>query len=176
MEVAIRRVDRPIPTARLEALAGELLDASRLCAIATVSPRDHAHVNTAYFAWTSGFYLLWLSDPGARHSTNVRRRGTVAVAVYDSHQAWGRSDRGLQLFGIAHELADPHAGEAAAMYAQRFPDFSDAALSAYRLYRFRPDRMKLFDESALGSGVFVTVRVRPRGLAWERTEIYDEDN
>uniref|UniRef100_UPI0031B5FEBA pyridoxamine 5'-phosphate oxidase family protein n=1 Tax=Nocardiopsis mwathae TaxID=1472723 RepID=UPI0031B5FEBA len=91
----IRRVDRPIASQRLAELARELLDASRLCAISTVSPQDRAHINTAYFAWTPEFDLVWLSDPRARHSGNVRMRSTVAVAVYDSHQAWGQSDCGL---------------------------------------------------------------------------------
>jgi hypothetical protein len=34
--------------------------------------------------------------------------------------------------------------------------------------------VKLFDESELGGGVFVTARVgRPGFLEWERTDIYD---
>ena len=46
------------------------------------------------------------------------------------------------------------------------------ALSAYRFYRFRPRRMKLFDETSLGGGVFVLATVRNGQVAWERTEVY----
>jgi hypothetical protein len=43
----------------------------------------------------------------------------------------------------------------------------------YRLYRFRPRTLKLFDEVALGTGVFVTATVGARGaVTWRRTEIY----
>jgi hypothetical protein len=40
---------------RIVALARDLLEASPLCAIATVASRDRAHVNTAYFAWSTDF-------------------------------------------------------------------------------------------------------------------------
>jgi uncharacterized protein YhbP (UPF0306 family) len=57
-----------------------------LCAIATVSPGNRAHVNTAYFAWSREFELVWLSEPAARHSRNLRANSTAAIAVYDSSQ------------------------------------------------------------------------------------------
>ena len=58
------------------------------------------------------------------------------------------------------------------LYAARFRSY-DADLDAYRFYRLRTNRMKLFDERVLGGGTFVTVRVGPSGrIAWERTERY----
>jgi hypothetical protein len=50
-----------------------------------------------------------------------------------------------------------------------FPSFRPGA---YRVYRLRPSSVKLFDECALGGGVFVTARVRKDALAWQRTELY----
>ena len=84
-----------------------LLDESKLCAIATVSPGARAHVNTAYFAWSPTFDLVWLSAPEARHSRNIRADPSAAVAVYRSTQTWGGSDHGIQLFGRARELRGP---------------------------------------------------------------------
>lgn len=173
--MSIRRSDRPVSGEQLELLTGRLLDASRLCAIATVSPRGRAHVNTAYFAWSPALELVWISEPRAQHSSNVRGRGTVAVAVYDSNQPWGGFDRGVQLFGTAAQLDGSAAGGAARIYAQRFPDYRASELTGYRMYLFRPRRLKLFDEQALGTGVFVTASVRGGRLAWERTEIYGGD-
>lgn len=170
--MTIRRSDQVVSRERLELLAGQLLDASALCAIATVAPRGRAHVNTAYFAWSPRFELVWISDPRAGHSGNVRGRATAAVAVYDSTQAWDGSDRGIQLFGTAAELAGPAATDAARVYARRFPDYRESELSGYRIYLFRPRRIKLFDEQALGAGVFVTASLRGQLLTWERTEIY----
>ena len=158
----------------MSAIARDLLDASPLCAIATVTARGHAHVNTAYFAWSPELDLVWLSEAQARHSRNIRSNGTVAIAVYDSSQSWGTPDRGIQLFGSAREVERAAEREAETLYRERFPDHGRVALSApYRFYRFRTRRLKLFDEHALGAAVFVTARVGARGsLAWERTEIY----
>jgi uncharacterized protein len=174
--MAIERSKRPLAARRMTAMARQLLNASPLCAIATVAPRGRAHVNTAYFAWSPEFDLVWLSEPRAKHSRNVRANDTVAVAVYDSSQVWGEPDRGIQLFGSAREAEGASAQYSEALYAKRFPTYRLGDLSAYRFYRFRPRRLKLFDERALGTGVFVTARITAeRRLAWSRTEIYHSD-
>jgi uncharacterized protein len=170
--VPIERSNRPLAAARISAEARRLLDASTLCAIATVSPRNRAYINTAYFAWSREFELFWLSEPDSRHSRNLGENSAVAIAVYDSSQVWNEPDRGLQLFGSAREVTGRAAREAERLYAKRFPASAEADMSAYRLYRLRPRRMKLFDESVLGVGVFVTATVRRGGrISWERTEI-----
>ena len=156
--------------------ARQLLGASTLCAIATVGRGGSAYVNTAYFAFTPELDVIWLSEPHAQHSRNVRARGTVAIAVYDSRQAWGKQDRGIQLFGSACEVGRSDAANAEAVYARRFPRYEPEELRGYRFYVFQPDRLKLFDERALGSGRFVTARVEQGGrLVWERTEVYRSD-
>jgi uncharacterized protein YhbP (UPF0306 family) len=171
--MAITRSTRPVARARIVTVARRLLDASTLCAIATVSPAGRPHVNTAYFAWTRGFDLVWLSEPSARHSLNLRTNPGAAIAVYDSDQRWGEADRGIQLFGSVREAAGPTARDAERVYARRFPAYARTDLGDYRFYRFRAGRMKLFDEHALGPGVFVTARVDRRGtVAWERTDVY----
>src|SRR5688500_13438731 len=101
----VRRSSRPIPAARLKAVTRRLLDASKLCAIATVSADGTAHINTAYFAWSSAFEIVWISAPEARHSRNIRLRPSTAIAVFDSTQSWGGSDRGIQLSGLAREVS-----------------------------------------------------------------------
>ena len=170
--MAIARSGRRISEPRLRTLLESLLDASVLCAIATVAG-TRAHANTAYFAWSDDFRLVWISDPGATHSQNLRRNSSAAVAVFDSRQVWGKPDRGLQLFGTARELRGRAAERAQEVYARRFRGYDGAALRDYRLYELRPRRVKLFDERALGGGTFVSARIRSGGsLAWERTEVY----
>src|SRR6266550_9239818 len=143
--MTIRRSSKHPTVTRLRAIARRLLDAAPLCAIATVSPGGRAHINTAYFAWGPDFEVVWLSAPEARHSRNVRANPSVAVAVFRSTQRWGESDRGIQLFGRARELRGRSALEAERLYAKRFKAYeSDTA--AYRFYRLRTSRMKLFDE------------------------------
>jgi uncharacterized protein len=168
----MRRSIRPVARPRIERAAFGLLDASTLCAISTVSPRTTAHINTAYFAWNDEFDIFWLSDPAARHSRNIRVRPSTAIAVYDSHQVWGKPDRGIQLFGSTRQLSATETAHAEALYAARFPGYATPDLRAYRFYRFRTDRLKVFDEPVFGTGVFVTAIIHSgRRLVWERTEI-----
>jgi len=168
----IERSKQALPAARIITAARRLLNASTLCAVATVSGSGRAHVHTAYFAWTPEFDIVWLSEPSARHSRNLRANPSAAISVYDSSQTWGKSDRGIQLFGSGRELVDRAAGEAEGVYAERFPALARRDLVAYRFYRFRPRRMKLFDERVFGEGIFVTATIRRGGeVAWDRTEI-----
>jgi uncharacterized protein YhbP (UPF0306 family) len=171
--MAIERSNRPVAVARIAATARRLLDASTLCAIATVTADDRAHLNTAYFAWNRKLEIVWVSEPRARHSRNLRTNDSSAIAVYESNQTWGKPDRGIQLFGTALEAKDEPAERAAKLYTKRFPVFAGTDLSAYRFYLFTPRRLKLFDERTFGTGTFVVARVTRDGrLAWERTEIY----
>ena len=80
------------------------------------------HINTAYFAWTPELDIVWLSEPRARHSRNIRANDSAAITVYDSAQTWGHTDCGIQLFGRARELEPSRAGRFEAQYAARFPD------------------------------------------------------
>jgi len=168
----IERSKRPVASERIAATARRLLDASTLCAVASVARGARAHVNTAYFAWSPALDVVWMSEPRAGHSRNIRANPSVAVAVYSSDQRWGRPDRGIQLFGTALDLDRSEAGDAETLYAARFPAYDRAEMGGYSFYRFRPRRIKLFDERELGAGVFVTARISGRGVVWERTDIY----
>lgn len=130
-------------------------------------------MNTVYFAWSPQLDLAWISEPRAKHSQNLGENGSAAIAVCDSRQSWGGSDRGIQLFGRARNVKGAAADDAEKLYAKRFAAYRSSDLAEYRFYVFRPQRVKLFDELELGAGVFVTARVsRDRRLVWERTEIY----
>jgi hypothetical protein len=94
--------------------------------------------------------------------------------VFDSHQAWGHPDRGLQVFGSAREVGRMGFENVHSIYRARSPDVGSDVLSQHRFYVLRPRRVKLFDEHRLGAGVFVTARVKSGGeLAWQTTEVYD---
>jgi uncharacterized protein YhbP (UPF0306 family) len=169
----IERSSRVFSPGRMARLARELLNTSKLCAVATVSPGGGPHVNTAYFAYTHELEIVWISEPGARHSRNLRSNKTAGIAVFDSHQRWGGPDRGIQLFGSATQATGARAVAAQKVYGERFPGYAPEENSAYVPYRFRPRRLKLFDETTLGTGVFVTGSVKSKGqVTWERTEIY----
>lgn len=171
--MTIRHSARRVSSRRLTDVVRRLLDASTLCSLSTVSPGGRAHVNAMYFAWDDAFRVVWISDPGARHSRNLARNPSAAVMVYDSNQEWDGRDRGIQLFGRARRAERRVARAAEAVYVRRFPRYDAAELASYDFFVFRPSRLKAFDETELGSGTFVTARVRPGArLEWERTELY----
>jgi uncharacterized protein YhbP (UPF0306 family) len=163
---------RPVARPRIERAAFGLLDASPLCAISTVSPRATAHIHTAYFVWNRDFEVFWLSDPAARHSRNIRVRPSTAITVFDSQQVWGQPDRGIQLFGSTRHVPATEIAQAEPLYAARFPGYATPDLRAYWFYRFRIERLKVFDEAVFGPGVFVTATIHSgQRLIWERTDI-----
>ncbi|HEX9417332.1 MAG TPA: pyridoxamine 5'-phosphate oxidase family protein [Gaiellaceae bacterium] len=169
----VQRSSRRFSSKRIEETARGLLEASALCALATVSREGRAYVNTMYFAWDRELRVVWISAPEAQHSRNLRQNRSAAITVFDSGQKWGGKDRGIQLFGSASELGQGRDRAAQETYSARFPAYDPAELGVYGFYRFRPSRIKLFDEEALGPGVFVTASVKGRGrLEWTRTEVY----
>jgi hypothetical protein len=160
---------RPVARHRIERAAFGLLDASPLCAISTVSPRTTTHIHTAYFVWNRDLEIFWLSDPAARHSRNIRVRPSTAIAVYDSHQVWGRPDRGIQLLdrrvNPSKEIA-----YAESLYAARFPGYATPDLRAYRLYRFRTERLKVLTKPCLRRVSRTRLSTATR-LIWEQRHL-----
>ncbi len=146
------------------------MNASPLCALATVWPTGRAHINHMYFARSGLFDIVWISDPDSRHSRNLLTNGSAAVTIFDSHQTWGRSDRGIQLFGTAGKVSGTAARQAERAYAARFPSYDPS--DSYPVYSFRARQVKLFYERVLGGGTLVTARVTQHGLAWLRTEVW----
>ncbi len=172
--VKVRRSNRRVGERKMSSSLRSLLDASFLFALATVTPSGKAHVNTAYFAWAPDFGIVWMSAREARHSRNLRANPSAAVAVFDSNQVWGNPDRGVQVFGDAAEVKDMEEESAERIYRMRFGNSDSTDVLPYQLYVLKPQKAKLFDEEALGPGVFVTARVGRKGeLTWHRTEIYD---
>jgi predicted pyridoxine 5'-phosphate oxidase superfamily flavin-nucleotide-binding protein len=166
--VTVERRARRFASAAIERSARQLLNASPLCALATVTPAGRAHINHMYFAWSDRFEIFWISDPDSVHSRNLERNGSAAITVYASNQVWGKPDRGIQLFGSA---GITHSSEAPAAYSKRFRDF-DAEGNDLPFYRFKPRTVKVFDERSLAGGTLVTARVTPTGLTWVNTEVW----
>jgi uncharacterized protein YhbP (UPF0306 family) len=169
--VTVERRAKRWSSAKLTAVARNLMNASPLCAIATVAPGSKAHISHVYFAWTDTFDVCWISDRDSLHSRNLARNPSAAVTVFKSAQVWGRPDRGMQLFGTAKEVSGRPAREAERAYAARFKSYggNDDSLP---FYRFRPRVVQLFDERYLAPGTLVKARVTRQGLSWLSTEVW----
>ncbi len=148
------------------------MNASSLCAIATVSPGGRAHISHVYLAWDDAFHVYWISDPDSLHSRNLATNRSAAVTVYDSRQVWGRPDRGIHLFGTARLVSGRQAAEAERTYSRRFRDHDTTSLESLRFYRFHPRTLQLFDERSLDAGTLVTVKVTRDRMTWLRTEVW----
>jgi uncharacterized protein YhbP (UPF0306 family) len=167
-DITGERTSTRLPAARVRQTIARILKKNTLCAIATVAPDGGVHVNTAYFAWSAGLELYFLSHPASRHCRNLAAHPGIAIAVFDSPQTWGELDRGLQLFGNCREARGPAARKAARTYAARFKPYAtwqaeldtDDTAREYRFYRFVTRRVKVFDEREFGGAVFVTATVR----------------
>jgi len=144
---------------------------SPLCSLSTVSYGGRAHINHMYFAFTDRFEVVWISDPDSIHSRNLVRNRSAAVTVYDSHQTWGKPDRGIQLFGTAGVTSGRVADAAHRVYGRRFRDY-DSEAEGLPAYRFKARTVKLFDERTLAPITLVSARVTRDGLVWSKTEVW----
>jgi uncharacterized protein YhbP (UPF0306 family) len=147
------------------------MSAAPLCALATVSPGGRPHINHMYFARSDPFDVVWISDSDSRHSRNLLAKPSAAVTIYDSHQTWGRPDRGIQLFGTAGMMTGRAAEQVARAYSARFP-YDPSGADSDPVYRFRPREVKLFYERILGAGTLVSAKVIGERLAWARTQVF----
>ncbi len=141
--------------------------------MSTVAPGKRAHINTAYFAYSSSLELYFLSDPTSRHSKNLGRNASMAMTIFNSSQEWAGTDRGIQLFGSCRRTDGRQAIEAERWYGKRFPTYARllkgtnpadrrqaALLKSYAFYRFLPNRIKVLDEREFGGAAFVIAAVK----------------
>ena len=142
-----------------------ILQANLLCSIATVTTTGQAHINTAYFSYSDDLELVFLSHPASLHCRNISANSSMAMAVFSSAQKWGGPDQGLQFFGTCHPASESSPAQEG--YANRFPGYwtwykelgAEDPGREYRLYRFLPTQVKVFDETSLGGGLFVQANI-----------------
>jgi uncharacterized protein YhbP (UPF0306 family) len=144
-----------------------ILSSNELCSMATRGSGGRVHINTAFFCHGEDLALFFLSDPGSVHCRNLASSSRMAVAVFDTRQAWGAAHEGLQMFGDCAPALGTVAERAGELYSARFPGYATLAprLSHLRLYGFTPRRIKILDEDEFGGEVFVTAEVRTGGGA-----------
>jgi len=192
--MVVQRRQTRISERRIRASVFRVLAGNRLCSIATVARGNHAHINTAFFAYSPGVELYFLSDPESLHCRNLQANPSMAMTIFDSSQNWDAPGRGIQLFGKGHRTQGRQADRAERIYGSRFPAFGRwlkathpaerrqaARLRSYDLFRFLPTQVKILDEAEFGAATFIIAAVRrrqegagPRSraeLSWQVTEV-----
>jgi uncharacterized protein YhbP (UPF0306 family) len=145
----------------------ETLESNLLFSMATVTPEGRAHINTAYFSFSSELQLYFLSHPGSRHCRNLSSNASMAATVFSSLHRWTDPGQGVQLFGTCEQSSGSTAEDAEQSYRQRFQAYDNwrAALRdddlarQYRFYRFVVAEIKILDEQRFGDAVFVCASV-----------------
>lgn len=125
-----------------------------LCSIATVSERNRAHINTAYFCYSDDLVVYFVSHPNSLHCRNLSRSSPIGMTIFSSSQPWGSPGRGLQLFGRCQQATAVQAKQAERLYAKRFPAYGSWKATVKRgdaggqdrFYRFVVRTVRILDE------------------------------
>lgn len=146
----------------------EILSSNTLFSMASIKDKSKSWVNTVYFAYGDQLVFYFLTPPTAQHSKNIEANNSVAVSVFDSHQAVTGKKRGLQIFGTCHLARGQEVKEGIKVYGSRFPSFASRVHSANdfeklkmesRIYVVIPHMIKIFDEVIFGEEKWVTIKV-----------------
>jgi uncharacterized protein YhbP (UPF0306 family) len=144
-----------------------VLEKNVLCSMATATPENRAHINTAYFCYSEEFELFFLSHPNSLHCRNLMTNTSMAMNIFSSSQEWTGPDQGVQLLGTCSQVSGADERKAEQLYGVRFPAYaewrrglkdSDFA-RAYRFYRFIASSLKLLDEKEFGDAVFLCATI-----------------
>lgn len=109
----------------------------------------------AVFYVNDGFTLYFLSAPTARHCGDLAANPRVAATIQQDYSDWPQI-RGVQLEGIARQVADDEIPRVRSLYGQKYPVVGAArqapaaianALAKVRWYRLTPNRLFLVDNS-----------------------------
>jgi len=144
----------------------EILEENKLCSMATIKEGNHSYINTAYFCYNKYLEFYILSDPKTQHCLNLEENNSVALAIYDSHQAWSNDLKGLQIIGKCALATGEKLIEGTALYLKRFADlgewikhpddFAKGVINS-RPYIIKTNWLKLFDEDRFGEENFITL-------------------
>lgn len=119
----------------------------------SVSDATGAHAVSLMYA-QQAMNLYWLSDPNTRHSKTLALNPLAAVTIAGQSEDF-RTIKGLQITGRARRLTNAKEENAAfKLLVARYPFLKQFAvgelarhLGAAAVYRFRPERVTLIDNT-----------------------------
>ena len=118
---------------------------------------------TAFYCVDSEWRIFFVSREDTQHSTNIKERPSMAVAIFQSDQTWDDWKVGLQLFGTCAVTGRRDGGLGATLYKKRFPAYAKWLHALGRgigysgappFFMFSPESIKLLHEEVLGRGEF----------------------
>jgi uncharacterized protein YhbP (UPF0306 family) len=164
----IKFIHPDLDSTRLGLSIAKILKDTHLCSMATSGKDGSCHINTAFFCFNEALSIFFVSDPATQHCKNLLGTSSMAMTVFDSHQPWGSSLRGLQLFGQCFQASDAEEKQASELYKKRFPLYAGYLVTlspqeretlSFRFFAFRPDAVKILDEDEFGEETFVLTAI-----------------
>jgi nitroimidazol reductase NimA-like FMN-containing flavoprotein (pyridoxamine 5'-phosphate oxidase superfamily) len=73
----------------LETIARRVIDSNQFMTIGSADEDGVPWVSPVWYAPVEYREFFWVSDPEARHSSNIAARPGVAIVIFDSHEAGG---------------------------------------------------------------------------------------
>ena len=154
------------PDARINKSLSEILESNVLFSVASIKGGKESWINTAYYAYSNKLKFYFLTPPTTQHSKNIKHNDSVAVSIFDTHQAVTGKKRGLQIFGTSHRAMGKEIEDGIQVYGKRFsgfgerihtPDDFEKFKMESRIYVVDPRVIKIFDEVIFGEEQWVTV-------------------
>ena len=111
---------------------------------------------SAVFYVNDGFTLYFLSSPTSRHCLNLGENPHVAATVQEDYDDWPKI-KGVQLEGVASEIAGDEESAARKLYGEKYPIIGKLgqapavivkAMAKVRWYKVMPSRLYFIDNSA----------------------------
>ena len=95
----------PEHAAVLRAMARSVVDTNRYMVLGTVQDDGLPRLSPVYYTHDAYRTFYWVSEPGARHSRNVRLRPAISLVIFDSSTLPGTSEA-LYLSATARQIPD----------------------------------------------------------------------
>lgn len=133
--------------------ARRLVASNAYMTLATADGAGRPWATPVWFASRDCTDFVWVSRPGARHSTNIAGRSTVGIVLFDSTVAVGGA-AAMYVEAEAEEVGPADRAAALAVFNARAQEqgiglWDDPAVTGeaqFRLYRARASRVYVLDE------------------------------
>lgn len=165
MKIEMQFNHSEFPDQLLNESISEILDENILMSVSTINGNEN-YIHTAYFCFNNKLDFFMLTEPVKQHSKNLDENNSVALAIYDSHQAWDKPKKGLQIFGNCEISRGMKLVEGTKLYLQRFSglakwikhadDFAKNIINS-KIYIITTNWLKIFHEVNLGEDNFVSI-------------------
>ena len=95
-----------------------IVDANLYMVLGTADAEGRPWATPVYFAHSGYREFLWVSEPGARHSSNIEARVEVSIVIFDSTVPISTGN-GVYMAATAGELGEDERAQALDVYTRR---------------------------------------------------------